>query len=68
MKLEGIHHISCITGDAPANVEFYAGTLGMRLMWWIPSSFIRSSPSGAFAWRHPAPENSRRRVLPVPAA
>lgn len=32
MKLEGIHHISCITGDALANVEFYAGTLGMRLV------------------------------------
>ena len=25
MKLEGIHHVTCITGDAPANVEFYAG-------------------------------------------
>ena len=25
MKLEGIHHITAITGDAPANVEFYVG-------------------------------------------
>jgi glyoxalase family protein len=32
MKLEGIHHISAITGDAPANVEFYAGVLGLRLV------------------------------------
>ncbi len=32
MKLEGIHHVTCITGDAPANVEFYAGTLGLRLV------------------------------------
>ena len=32
MKLEGIHHITCITGDAPRNVEFYAGTLGLRLV------------------------------------
>jgi glyoxalase family protein len=31
MQLEGIHHISCITGDAPANVDFYVGVLGMRL-------------------------------------
>jgi glyoxalase family protein len=31
MQLEGIHHISCITGDAAANVEFYVGVLGMRL-------------------------------------
>jgi glyoxalase family protein len=31
MQLEGIHHITCITGDAPANVEFYVGLLGLRL-------------------------------------
>jgi glyoxalase family protein len=32
MKLEGIHHITCITGDAPQNVRFYAGTLGLRMV------------------------------------
>ena len=32
MKLEGIHHISSITGDAQANVDFYAGVLGLRLV------------------------------------
>jgi glyoxalase family protein len=32
MKLDGIHHITAITGDAPANVRFYAGTLGLRLV------------------------------------
>jgi glyoxalase family protein len=32
VKLEGIHHVTCITGDAPANVEFYADTLGLRLV------------------------------------
>jgi glyoxalase family protein len=31
MQLEGIHHVTCITGDAPANVEFYVGLLGLRL-------------------------------------
>src|SRR5438132_776784 len=31
-KLEGIHHVTCITGDAPRNVEFYAGSLGLRLV------------------------------------
>jgi glyoxalase family protein len=31
MRLEGIHHVTCITADAPANVEFYAGVLGLRL-------------------------------------
>ena len=32
MKLEGIHHVTCITGDAPANVEFYSDRLGLRLV------------------------------------
>jgi len=32
MKLEGIHHVTCITGDAPGNVEFYAGELGLRMV------------------------------------
>ena len=32
MKLEGIHHITAITGDAQQNVDFYAGTLGLRLV------------------------------------
>ncbi len=32
LRLEGVHHISCITGDAPGNVEFYAGILGMRMV------------------------------------
>jgi glyoxalase family protein len=32
MKLEGVHHVTCITGDAPANVEFYAGVLGLRMV------------------------------------
>ena len=32
MKLEGIHHVTCITGDAPRNVEFYVGTLGLRMV------------------------------------
>src|SRR3954453_3687504 len=32
MKLEGTHHITAITGDAPGNVEFYVGVLGLRLV------------------------------------
>src|SRR5205823_7202868 len=32
MKLEGIHHITAITADAQRNVDFYAGTLGLRLV------------------------------------
>src|SRR5919202_2941191 len=32
MQLEGIHHITCITGDAPRNVDFYTRVLGLRLV------------------------------------
>jgi len=31
-RLEGIHHITAITADAPRNVDFYARLLGMRLV------------------------------------
>jgi glyoxalase family protein len=32
MRLEGIHHVTAITADAQQNVDFYAGTLGLRLV------------------------------------
>src|ERR1700760_2795549 len=30
--IEGIHHISLITGDAPRNVDFYARVMGLRMV------------------------------------
>src|SRR3954454_19095089 len=32
VQLEGIHHITAITGDAPRNVDFYARVLGLRMV------------------------------------
>jgi glyoxalase family protein len=32
MQLDGIHHITCITADAPGNVDFYARALGLRMV------------------------------------
>src|SRR3954471_21205998 len=32
MRLEGIHHVTAITGEAQPNVNFYAGVLGLRLV------------------------------------
>src|SRR5919112_4836967 len=32
MKLDGIHHVTCITGDAPRNVDFYVRVLGLRMV------------------------------------
>lgn len=32
MQLEGIHHITAITGDAPGNVSFYTGLMGLRMV------------------------------------
>ncbi|HUR86282.1 MAG TPA: ring-cleaving dioxygenase [Solirubrobacteraceae bacterium] len=31
MNLDGIHHITAITGDAPGNVDFYTRVLGLRM-------------------------------------
>src|SRR3954467_10244321 len=32
MQLQGIHHISAITGDAQRNLDFYTRVLGLRLV------------------------------------
>ena len=32
MKLEGVHHITAITGDAQGNVDFYVDVLGLRMV------------------------------------
>ena len=32
MLLEGVHHVTLITGDAPRNVDFYTRVLGLRLV------------------------------------
>src|ERR1043165_7974103 len=39
--LTGIHHITCIAGDAQENLDFYAGVLGMRL---VKKSVNQDSP------------------------
>src|ERR671916_278613 len=32
MKLEGLHHVTAITGDAQRNVDFYVRVLGLRFV------------------------------------
>jgi glyoxalase family protein len=32
MQLTGIHHLTAVSADAPGNVAFYSGALGMRLV------------------------------------
>jgi glyoxalase family protein len=32
MQLAGIHHLTAVTADAPANLAFYTDTLGLRLV------------------------------------
>lgn len=32
MELAGLHHVTAVTGDAPANLAFYTQTLGLRLV------------------------------------
>jgi glyoxalase family protein len=33
MKLDGLHHVSAITADVHANLDFYGRLLGLRLVW-----------------------------------
>jgi glyoxalase family protein len=33
MTLDGLHHVTAITGDVEANLDFYARLLGLRLVW-----------------------------------
>jgi glyoxalase family protein len=42
MKLEGIHHVTCITGDILKNVDFYTRVLGLRL---VAKSVNQDDPS-----------------------
>src|ERR1700752_657007 len=42
MRLEGIHHITAITGDAARNVDFYTRVLGLRL---VAKSVNQDDPS-----------------------
>jgi glyoxalase family protein len=32
LRLNGIHHVTCITADAPRNLDFYTRALGLRLV------------------------------------
>jgi glyoxalase family protein len=32
MRLEGIHHVTCVTADAPSNADFYVRVLGLRIV------------------------------------
>ena len=32
LELTGLHHLTAITANAPGNVAFYTGTLGLRLV------------------------------------
>src|SRR5437868_10519529 len=39
--ITGIHHITCIAGDAQENLDFYVGVMGMRL---VKKSVNQDSP------------------------
>jgi len=40
-EITGLHHVTCIAGDAQENVDFYSGVLGMRL---VKKSVNQDSP------------------------
>ena len=32
MQLDGVHHVTCVTADAPSNADFYIRVLGLRIV------------------------------------
>lgn len=42
MRLDGLHHVTAITGDAPRNVDFYTRVVGLRL---VAKSVNQDDPS-----------------------
>ena len=40
-EISGIHHVTCIAGDAQENLDFYTGVLGMRM---VKKSVNQDSP------------------------
>src|SRR3954468_2801914 len=42
MQLQGIHHVTAITGDAQRNLDFYTRVLGLRL---VAKSVNQDDPS-----------------------
>jgi catechol 2,3-dioxygenase-like lactoylglutathione lyase family enzyme len=55
MKPDGIHHITCITADAPGNVDFYARVLGMPFV----KKTVNFAAPGEEQWRLP-PQHEHR--------
>jgi glyoxalase family protein len=56
----GLHHVTCIAGDAQDNVDFYSGVLGMRL---VKQRDNQESPGtyhlfDADGEGHPGPDNT----------
>jgi Glyoxalase/Bleomycin resistance protein/Dioxygenase superfamily len=44
VQLDGIHHPTCITVDAPRNVDFYARALGLRQVEKTAAFVLEGSP------------------------
>ncbi len=58
MKLDGVHHITAITANAQQNVDFYAGTLGLRM--------VKKTVNQDRAERLPPLLRATRRAAPAP--
>jgi glyoxalase family protein len=55
MKLDGLHHVTAITGDINANLEFYGRLLGLRLVWQGVNADDPSMRHIAYADEHGSP-------------
>ena len=51
MKVDGFHHVTAITADIDANLEFYGRLLGLRLVWQGVNAVIRGRPGPGMVHR-----------------
>lgn len=55
MKLDGLHHVTAITADINANLEFYGRLLGLQLVWQGVNADDPSMRHIAYADEHGSP-------------
>jgi len=61
MKLDGLHHVTAITADVDANLDFYGRFLGLRLVW---QGVNADDPGMTHRIRRRARRRSARFLLP----
>jgi len=58
--IEGLHHVTAIAGEPQANIDFYAGVLGLRLVKVVAAQ--NNGVTVTYAYTGLAPKDSLRKA------